>query len=109
MAEEIFQTRKRLMIGKKTRPALPCYVRLHHDAVRARWVLLAPERIVEADDIAVEVLRLCDGDRTLDEIARALAGSYEAAPEKILSDIVDLLQNLADNGYIRDNSAYDAK
>ena len=101
------ETRKRLVIGPQTRPVLPPYVRLHHDRVRSRWVLLAPERIVEADEIAVDVLRLCDGQNTLAEIGAALAESYDAAPDEIRGDVADLLQNLADSGYIRDSSGHD--
>jgi pyrroloquinoline quinone biosynthesis protein D len=96
--------RKRLIISKDIRPVLPRYVRLHRDAVRDRWVLLAPERIVEADEVAVDVLRLCDGRLTLGEIVAELAGNYHAAPDEIRADVFNLLQNLADSGYIKDNS-----
>ncbi len=103
------EMRRRLVIGQETKPVLPPYVRLHHDGVRSRWVLLAPERIVEADEIAVDVLRLCNGRNTLAGIAAALAESYHAAPDEIRSDIAELLQNLADSGYIRDNSVNDTE
>lgn len=96
--------RKRLIISNDTRPVLPRYVRLHRDAMRNRWVLLAPERIVEADEVAVDVLRICDGRLTLGEIVAELAGNYHAAPDEIRADVINLLQNLADSGYIKENS-----
>ena len=50
-------------------PGLAPGVRLHHDRVRAREVLLAPERIVALDETAAAILALVDGRRNLAEIA----------------------------------------
>ena len=100
--------RKRLMIDAGAQPMLPRYVRLHHDAGRGRWVLLAPERIIEPNEIALDVLRLCDGARDLTAIAEELASAYDAAPAEILADILELLQDLADRGLIKDNRSRDA-
>ena len=66
---------------------LPRYVRLHHDSGRGRWVLLAPERIIEPNEIALDVLQLCDGARDLTAIAEDLASAYDAPPAEILADI----------------------
>ena len=100
--------RKRLILDETARPFLPRYVRLHHDAGRGRWVLLAPERIIEPNEIALDVLRLCDGTRDLTAIAEDLAKAYDAPPAEILADSVELLQDLADRGYIKDNRSRDA-
>jgi pyrroloquinoline quinone biosynthesis protein D len=91
----------RLMVGQETRPYLPAYLKLRHDAGRGRWVLLAPERILTPDEIAVAVLKLCDGKRTVEEIAETLAKDYAAPVELIRKDVVELLQGLADKGYIK--------
>jgi pyrroloquinoline quinone biosynthesis protein D len=91
----------RLIIDRETRPHLPPYLKLRHDAGRGRWVLLAPERILTPDDIAVAVLKLCDGKRTVEEIAEALAKDYAAPVDVILKDVVELLQGLADKGYVK--------
>ena len=56
------------MIADDAKPRLPRGVRLREDKVRERWVLLAPERVVKVNPIAVEILKLCDGSRTLGEI-----------------------------------------
>jgi pyrroloquinoline quinone biosynthesis protein D len=100
--------RKRLILDETTRPVLARYVRLHHDAGRGRWVLLAPERIIEPNEIALDVLRLCDGARDLTAIAEELANAYEAPRAQILGDITELLQDLADRGAIKDNLSRDA-
>lgn len=84
------------MIADDARPRLPRGVRLREDKVRARWVLLAPERIVKVNPIAVEILRLCDGARNLSEIVADLAQRFKADPERIASDVRALLASLAE-------------
>ena len=91
----------RLIVGRETRPNLPTYLKLRHDAGRDRWILLAPERVLTPDQTAVAVLKLCDGNRTVDEIVTVLAEEYSAAAEVIRADVLDLLQGLADKGYIK--------
>ena len=84
------------MIADEARPRLPRGVRLREDKVRARWVLLAPERILKINPIAVEILRLCDGSRTLGEIVRDLAARFNAPPERIGADVRALLDSLVE-------------
>jgi pyrroloquinoline quinone biosynthesis protein D len=91
----------RLIVGRETRPHLPPYLKLRHDAGRGRWVLLAPERVLTPDQTAVAVLQLCDGKRSVEEIAAKLAEEYSAPAEAIAADVTELLQGLADKGYIK--------
>src|SRR6476620_2440732 len=91
----------RLIVNQKTRPFLPAYLKLRHDAGRGRWVLLAPERILTPDETAVAVLKLCDGKRSVEEITEALAKDYAAPVDVIRKDVLELLQGLADKGYIK--------
>ena len=91
----------RLIVSQETRPFLPAYLKLRHDAGRGRWILLAPERVLTPDQTAVAVLKLCDGKRAVEEIVEALAKDYSAPAEIIRTDVLDLLQGLADKGYIK--------
>jgi len=91
----------RLIVSQGTRPYLPAYMKLRHDAGRGRWILLAPERVLTPDQTAVAVLKLCDGKRTLEEIVEALAKEYSAPADVIRADVLDLLQGLADKGYLK--------
>jgi pyrroloquinoline quinone biosynthesis protein D len=91
----------RLVIGADSVPALPRHIKLRHDTARNRWMILAPERVLMPDAIALEVLQLCDGQRSVAAIAEALAGQYAAPRERILGDVTSLLQDLADKGVIR--------
>jgi pyrroloquinoline quinone biosynthesis protein D len=91
---------KRTIIGAASRPALPRHVKMRHDAARDRWTILAPERVFTPDAIAVAVLQLCDGSRSVEAIAAELAQTYNAPKERILADVTALLQELADKGVV---------
>lgn len=77
------------------RPRLLRGVRLRHDAVRKRHVLLAPERIFEVDDVGVAILRCCDG-RSLTDVLDELAGRFDTPVATIKPDVVAFLQGFAD-------------
>jgi pyrroloquinoline quinone biosynthesis protein D len=91
---------KRTIIGASSAPALPRHIKLRHDAARDRWTILAPERVFTPDPIAVAVLQLCDGSRSVEVIAAELAQTYNAPKERILADITPMLQDLADKGVV---------
>lgn len=77
-------------------PRFPSGVRLQHDRARAQWVLLAPERVVELDEIAHAVLARVDGATSVEGIVRALAEEYGADPAQVREDVIELLATLAD-------------
>jgi pyrroloquinoline quinone biosynthesis protein D len=81
-------------LDARSRPRLPKGVKLKHDDVRARWTLLAPERIFEVDATAAAVLELCDGARDLGTIVAELAKRYTAPPAVIEKDVVAMLADL---------------
>jgi pyrroloquinoline quinone biosynthesis protein D len=84
-------------IAAEARPRLPRGVRLVHNEAQGGWVLLAPERVFKADQIAVEIIKRCTGEATFSEIIEDLAKSFPTAPrEKILADVSTLLRGLAD-------------
>ncbi len=91
---------ERLVVSADTRPCLPRHIKLRHDATRDRWVILAPERVFDPDERAVEVLKLCDGMTSVEDIACRLASVYQAPSDEICNDILSMLQELADKGVI---------
>jgi pyrroloquinoline quinone biosynthesis protein D len=91
---------KRVIIAATSRPALPRHIKLRHDKARNAWTILAPERVFTPDAIAVAVLQLCDGNRTVADIAGELAQTYKAPRETIEADIAAMLQGLADKGVV---------
>jgi pyrroloquinoline quinone biosynthesis protein D len=77
------------------RPKLAPGVRLHFDKTRDAWVLLCPERVIEAEGPANEILRRCDGTRTPGEIIDELAVVFAADRAVIAQDVTDMLAELA--------------
>ena len=77
------------------RPRLAPGVRLHFDSTRGAWVLLGPERVIEAEGPAHEILKRCDGTRTIGRIVDELAALYTADRAEIAVDVNDMLVELA--------------
>ena len=44
----------------------PPHVKFRYDEGRQAWIVLAPERLFLPDEQAVEILRLIDGERTVE-------------------------------------------
>lgn len=91
---------RRMSVSEGSRPVLPRHARLKFDDTRQRWVILAPERVLAPDEIAVEILQLCDGARDVAAIIDALAAKYTAGRAEIGRDVVAMLQDLADKGFL---------
>jgi pyrroloquinoline quinone biosynthesis protein D len=88
------------VIPAEARPRLPRGVRLVHNEAQGGWVLLAPERVFKADQIAAEIIKRCDGEITFGEIIDDLVQTYAAPREKILADVSTLLRGLADKKFL---------
>ena len=91
---------ERLIITGDSVPSLPRHIRLKHDEHRGAWVILAPERVLMPDEIAVEILRRCDGEASVGGIAAALAREFAAPEDEIRADVIGILQDLADKGFL---------
>jgi pyrroloquinoline quinone biosynthesis protein D len=63
-------------------------------------VILAPERVLAPDEIAVEILQLCDGVRSVEQMIDQLAAKYTAERAAIGADVIAMLQDLADKGFL---------
>jgi coenzyme PQQ biosynthesis protein PqqD len=84
------------VLGAGSVPHLPRGVRVHHDTIRNTHVLLAPERAFDLDAIALEVLRLVDGRRSIREITNNLAARYDADRAVVEADVIEMLNDLAE-------------
>jgi pyrroloquinoline quinone biosynthesis protein D len=74
-------------------PRLRRGVRLSFDHVRDTHVLLFPEGVLVPNATAAAVLELCDGARSVTEIATALSRRYSGVRE---DDVVDVLSRLGE-------------
>ena len=91
---------RNISVSETSRPRLPRHAKLKFDETRQRWVILAPERVLAPDEIAVEVLQLCDGVRNVGQMVDQLAEKYAAERGAIATDVIAMLQDLADKGFL---------
>ena len=78
-----------------SKPRLLRGVRLKYDETRSEWLLLAPERVIKVDAIAVEILKRCDGIATIEAIVDDLAQQFSADRGRVGADVRALLADLA--------------
>ena len=83
-----------------TRPRLVTGARLRYDEVREEHVLLIPEGVVRLNPSAAEVLELCDGERSLDDIVGALSARYDGVD--VRGDVLELVDAMAQRGLVVD-------
>jgi pyrroloquinoline quinone biosynthesis protein D len=86
-----------------TRPRLVTGARLRYDEVREEHVLLVPEGVVRLNRTAAEVLELCDGERSLDDIVGALSARYDGSD--LHRDVEALVDRMTQRGLVVDAAA----
>jgi pyrroloquinoline quinone biosynthesis protein D len=86
-----------------TRPRLATGARLRYDEVREEHVLLVPEGAVRLNRSAAEVLELCNGERSLEDIVGTLSARYEGAD--VGDDVRGLVDAMAQRGLVVDAAA----
>ncbi len=83
----------------ETVPVLWRLARMDFDPVRQRHVLLYPEGTVLLNDTGAAILQLCDGQRSVAEIAGVLQERYGS---DVTADVIAYLSGLAERELIRD-------
>jgi len=81
-------------------PSLPSGVELRFDPAEKAWTVSVPARVVVPDDIAIEVLKRCDGQTPISTIIDELTQAFSASPEQVAADIDSLLKDLMERGMI---------
>ena len=76
-------------------PTLSRRFRLQDEEAQSRWVLLYPEGMVQLNDSAAEILKRCDGQRSLTEIVSELEQAFSA------QDLMPQVQSLLEEGQRR--------
>ncbi|HEY1306332.1 MAG TPA: pyrroloquinoline quinone biosynthesis peptide chaperone PqqD [Vicinamibacterales bacterium] len=79
-------------------PAIWRLARLEFDKVRQQRVLLYPEGVVLLNDTGAAILELCDGRRSIADIAAVLGGRYEC---DVTADVIEYLSQLVDRELVR--------
>ena len=77
-------------------------VRLRFDRRTGRDMLLYPETGLELNETAMEIVRLCTGEWTIDDIAHHLKRIYvDVSPGEIKREVRDFLDALAGRGLLQ--------
>lgn len=79
-------------------PRLSRRFRLQYEEAQSRWVLLYPEGMVQLNDSAAEILKRCDGERSLDAIVAELEQAFNA--EGLAPQVQALLEEGQRRGWI---------
>ena len=83
------------------RPRLSPKARLRWDNVEKRHMLVFPEAALMLNETAAAILKLCDGERSLEQIVSALAQQFVGADRQMIADeVTDLLTRLRIRGLL---------
>ncbi len=73
--------------------------RLQWEEAQQKDVILYPEGMVELNQSSAEILKLCDGSRTLDQLVTDLEVKF--ATSGLKNDISSFLEDALKNGWIQ--------
>lgn len=81
-------------------PSLLRGVELRFDPAENAWTVSVPARVVTPDDIAIEVLKRCDGRTSISAIVDELTQTFSASPDQVAADVDAMLQDLVEQGMV---------
>jgi coenzyme PQQ biosynthesis protein PqqD len=84
-------------LGTDSVPSLWRLARLQFDPVRNQRVLLYPEGVVLLNDTGAAILDLCDGRRSVAEIAGILGAQFNV---DVTADVIEYLSGLEQQALI---------
>ncbi|CBS90399.1 pyrroloquinoline quinone biosynthesis peptide chaperone PqqD [Azospirillum lipoferum] len=89
-------------IGEADRLRLAPGVMLRNDRRRGEWMLMAPERLLVLDEMALAVVRACVGAEVADVAAGIdrLTAEYDAPRAEVAADVLEMLTDLRNKGYV---------
>jgi pyrroloquinoline quinone biosynthesis protein D len=87
------------MIAAHERPVVAAMFRLQFEPAQDSWVLLYPEGMVKLNTPAAEILRRCDGGRSVDEIVAELEVAFAQAA--LHDDVCAFLGQARERGWLR--------
>ncbi|MEX2523810.1 MAG: pyrroloquinoline quinone biosynthesis peptide chaperone PqqD [Gammaproteobacteria bacterium] len=86
-------------VNKETVPAIAPGLRFQWEEAQDCHVLLYPEGMIKLSPSAGEILRRCDGQKTIDDIIAELNEQFPDAD--LADDVMTFLEKAVENGWIR--------
>jgi coenzyme PQQ biosynthesis protein PqqD len=88
-------------LSSDSRPRLASKARLRWDAVEKRHLLVFPEAAMLLNESATAILKLCDGERQLEQIVDALVEQFTGADRSVITnEVTALLVRLQTRGLV---------
>ncbi|MEC9077174.1 MAG: pyrroloquinoline quinone biosynthesis peptide chaperone PqqD [Pseudomonadota bacterium] len=82
------------LIPSSVTPQFDYGVRLKHDKVRERYVVLGPEILIELNQTGTAIMSEIDGQSTITDIISRLAARFEVNPNDITQDVVEFCTSM---------------
>jgi pyrroloquinoline quinone biosynthesis protein D len=82
------------LIPPSVTPQFDYGVRLKHDKVRERYVVLGPEILIELNQTGTAIMSEIDGQSTITDIISRLATRFEVDPNDITQDVVEFCTSM---------------
>ena len=83
------------------RPRLSPKARLRWDKVEKRYLLVFPEAALLLNETAPEILKLCDGEHTVEGMVDSLAQRFAGVDRKVIEeDVTDFLTRIQARGLL---------
>jgi coenzyme PQQ biosynthesis protein PqqD len=90
------------MIPPDAKPALATKARLRFDRTTGGYLLLYPERGLALNATAANILKLCDGELTVEGMVEKLQLEYlDRSEEEIRRDVLEFLEEMAKRGLVQ--------
>ena len=82
------------LIPPSVTPQFDHGVRLKHDKVRERYVVLGPEILIELNQTGTAIMSEIDGQSTITDIISRLAVRFEVNPNDITQDAIEFCTSM---------------
>ena len=82
------------LIPPSVTPQFDYGVRLKHDKVRERYVVLGPEILIELNQTGTAIMSEIDGQSTITDIISRLATQFEVNQNDITQDVVEFCTSM---------------
>jgi len=84
------------------RPRLASRARLKFDSVANQEMLLFPEAALLLNETGAAIVRLCDGERSIDQIVDGLAEKFRSADRNVLRlEVEKFLESIRARGLLQ--------
>jgi coenzyme PQQ biosynthesis protein PqqD len=89
------------VIEAASRPRLAPKARLRFDRKASRYMLLYPERGLALNGTAADVLQLCTGEHTVQDIVAELTRRYGHETAAVEREVMSFLTAMAERGLVQ--------